>query len=519
MTALTPITNPNLVPEYILGLRTVNEDSTPVRLITSTASAFLIAPGVALSAAHNFTALEDGLPDLDSFTVNPRTTNILTSSPFGIHAGTHTLFTDYNPQNPFNGEDLGDDIALVDFSGNTGGATAARLVVFQRGFDAFEFTNSVQLYGYDVNGQLLTGIGDVEAVDASSEGDTELIISGIDAVPGNSGGAYEFDIALPYLNNISVTGIGGVHVAGEGETVDAVANPFSIQDYNSIVLQLFARGIDANDVESPQIILNSQSPNPAESSFIGTYLNETVYGTNASQTINGGNGSDLVYGSTGNDVLLGGSEAFTIDQLSYSTLSPGASIRATISGIDNVDILKVSLSGLTFFDLALNLLGFDSVGGFEFIFGSEGDDTFTLSDIDADMTIFGEGGSDTLILGSGLEGAVHNSFANTITLNGFTVEYVGFENVIDNISSPFPFPSPFPFLPDTDINSNDNIAGLTSSVVFDDFGGNDLALKSNSFQELLAGTFGFNEYSDVYDYSEATEIFDQNSYEDLIAFF
>ena len=86
-----------------------------------------------------------------------------------------------------------------------------------------------------------------------------------------------------------------------------------------------------------------------------------------------------------------------------------ASVEVVIDGIDDVSVDK-SISFNLFGSSQSILTGVDSVEGFEFIFGTSSNDSFEITDITADMTIFGGNGIDTLTLSSSLTGAVHNTF-------------------------------------------------------------------------------------------------------------
>ena len=124
--------------------------------------------------------------------------------------------------------------------------------------------------------------------------------------------------------------------------------------------------------------------------------NDALIGGNDGDVLIGDAGNNLLAGNAGNDILVTGAgddSALGGADVDYVVLSDAANPNNSIDGGPDGDALFL-LDGYGAYTL-------NSLSGFEFFVGGDGDDTVDWSSATANMVLLGNGGSDVLTGGSG----------------------------------------------------------------------------------------------------------------------
>lgn len=140
----------------------------------------------------------------------------------------------------------------------------------------------------------------------------------------------------------------------------------------------------------------------------GGFGDDTLHGGAGADTLNGGLGKDKLYGGNGDDVLDGGSQTDIVDGgagndtiIIYTGMDSDDIIGGT--GTDTLDVSSRLDHGLTM-DLGAGTYTLQGVGntisGVEIIKATQIADTIYTGNING-ITVFGNGGNDTLIGGAG----------------------------------------------------------------------------------------------------------------------
>jgi Ca2+-binding RTX toxin-like protein len=158
--------------------------------------------------------------------------------------------------------------------------------------------------------------------------------------------------------------------------------------------------IDTNFIVNLSGTFNSISGSIYADNITGTALADTIWGGNGVDTINGGDGDDIIDGGDGNDDIDGGDGTEFIDESDNGT----DSMIVVLSNITGVGYIENTVTG-----------EIDTVDNIENITTSEGDDTFSIGDSDANI-IDAASGTDTLTILNAVSITISRNVSGDITV-------------------------------------------------------------------------------------------------------